>query len=108
MADRLSLDDLRHELETQVSDLRKEITSLAKAMAERGSDGVGRTRSAVFEAADRAGDTLRQARAQAQRVSEAARENPKTAATLLSSAGVLSFLLGFALASALRGEDRRF
>jgi ElaB/YqjD/DUF883 family membrane-anchored ribosome-binding protein len=108
MADRLSVDDLRHELETQVSDLRKEINTLAKAMTDRGSDTWGRTRSAVFEAADRTGDTLREARAQAQRVSDAARDNPKTAATLLSSAGVVSFLLGFALASALRGEDRRF
>ncbi|MBP0582581.1 hypothetical protein J8I29_24855 [Labrys sp. LIt4] len=108
MADRLSLDDLRREFDTQVSDLRKEINTLAKAMSEHGSDTWGRTRSAMFEAADRTGDTLREARAQAQRVSHAARENPKTAATLLSSAGVVSFLLGFALANALRSEDRRF
>lgn len=107
MTDRLSIDALRKEFDQHYADLSDQITALAKGLADQSYERFDRSHAAVSDAAQRTGNSVRRAHEQLQRVSDAARNNPKTAATLLSSAGVVSFLLGFAVASLLRGEDRR-
>jgi ElaB/YqjD/DUF883 family membrane-anchored ribosome-binding protein len=103
-------DDLRKELEKQIADLREEVTSLSATLAERGqefyervSEGAGE----VYEGASRrARSAARQARNQAYAVSEVIKENPGTAATVLSSAGIIGFLLGLAVGQAMSTPPR--
>ncbi|WP_181160985.1 DUF883 family protein [Labrys okinawensis] len=111
MADSISPDDVRKELEKQIADLRKEISALGKSIADRSAETLERTREAASEAVDRAkGQTrasFQQAREQAYAVSDAVREHPGTAATILSSAGVVGFVIGLFVGANLLGNERR-
>ncbi len=111
MADTVSSEDLRKEFEKQIAELKKEIGTISKSLAERGADTYERTREAASDALDKAKGqargSLQQARAQAQLVTDAVKENPGTAATVLSSAGVLGFVLGLVVGGALAGSSRR-
>jgi len=111
MADNVSLDDMRKEFERQIADLKKEIGSINRSLADRGSAAYDRAREATNDAYGRAREqantSLRQARQQAQLVTDTVRENPGTAATVLSSAGIIGFLLGFAIGTAMNSESSR-
>lgn len=110
MADTPNADDIRKEMEKQIADLKKEVTRLSKSVAERGEavyeDMRDQAEGAYDEASRRARRAGRQMRHQAYAVSEAIRENPGTAATVLSSAGLLGFVLGLVLGQALSSNDR--
>jgi ElaB/YqjD/DUF883 family membrane-anchored ribosome-binding protein len=112
MADSASPEDMRKEFEKQIADLKKEVGSLTKSLAARGSDAYEGARDAAGDAYERvkgqAAGPLRQARQQAQAVSEVIRENPGTAATVLSSAGVVGFMLGLAVGILAAGNQRRW
>ncbi|WP_448956135.1 DUF883 family protein [Labrys neptuniae] len=112
MADSISSDDVRKELEKQIAELRKEIGALGKSLADHGAETLERSREAASEALDRAKDrtrsSFRQAREQAHLVSDAVKEHPGTAATVLSSAGILGFVLGLFVGATLLGGDRRW
>ena len=95
-----SVDDVRKDLEKQIADLKKEVTKLSKSLAERGE-------AAFDEASNRARAAAQQARTQAHVVTEAIRENPGTAATVLSSAGIIGFVIGLVVGQALSSDDRR-
>lgn len=108
MADASSADDLRKEMEKQIAELKKEVTKLGKSLSSRTSEMYEDLRDDAGEAYDaasrRASGAARQMRHQAQAVSEAIRENPGTAATVLSSAGLVGFLIGVAVGHMLAGS----
>jgi ElaB/YqjD/DUF883 family membrane-anchored ribosome-binding protein len=110
MADTPNTDDIRKELEKQISDLKKEVTQMSKSLSERGGALFDSVRDGAEDAYDetsrRASKATRQMRHQAHVVSDAIRENPGTAATVLSSAGLLGFILGLVLGQALSSHDR--
>ncbi|CAM5771704.1 hypothetical protein LMIY3S_03597 [Labrys miyagiensis] len=112
MADTLSPEDLRKEFEKQIADLKKEVGALSKTLAQRGTDTLERTRESASDALDRARgqarSSLAQVREQAQLVSDTVKENPGTTATVLSSAGVIGFVLGLIVGTQLAGNSRRW
>ena len=96
----------RKDLEKQIGDLRKEVAKLGKSLSER-SEALYEDAGQAYDAASkRARGAARQARQQAYMVSDAIRENPGTAATVLSSAGLLGFLIGLAVGHALSNDGR--
>jgi ElaB/YqjD/DUF883 family membrane-anchored ribosome-binding protein len=105
MANPLSPEDIRLNLEKQIADLRKEVTNIRKSISSRAEDLDGDLRENARDAYDavsgQAHGAIRQMRRQALAVSEAFRENPRTAATVLSSAGVIGFVIGLILGQAL-------
>ena len=111
MADNTSTEDVRKEFEKQIADLRKEIGAITKKLAARGSEAYEGARDTASDAYDhvkgQATGSLKQARQQAHTVSEAVRENPGTAA-VLSSAGILGFLIGVIVGVAVAGNTRRW
>lgn len=106
-----SPEDMRKEFEKQIGELKKEIGALRKSLASRGAEIYEDTRDAAgkaySQAKETAGDNLRLVRNQAQVVGEVVRENPGTAATVLSSAGVLGFVLGLVVGGLMAGTPRR-
>jgi ElaB/YqjD/DUF883 family membrane-anchored ribosome-binding protein len=112
MAETPSVDEVRGALEKQISDLKKEVSALSKSFAAKASDRLSSARDyaedAYDEASDRADGTVRQVRHQAQAVAGAIRDNPGTAATVLSSAGIAGFLLGLVVGNMMAGNARRW
>lgn len=99
--------EIRSELEKQIGDLKKEVSRLSKSLSAKASEAIDEAGDLVDEAKARAGGAAKQVRAQAHAVSEAIRENPGTAATVLSSAGIVGFLLGLVVGGMMAGGDRR-
>src|SRR5690606_37693877 len=83
----------RKDMEKQISDLKAEVASLTQQLSERGKQAYEDLREDAEglydEASRRARRAGRQLRSQANAVSETIRDNPGTAATLLSSAGLI-------------------
>lgn len=99
-------DDLRAEMEKQISDLKKEVAKLSRSISAKASEALGDAENVAEDLKDRAAGAARQARRQAQVVSEAARENPVTTATILSSAGLLGFVAGLLVGGLLANNSR--
>jgi ElaB/YqjD/DUF883 family membrane-anchored ribosome-binding protein len=111
MADTPTADDVRKDLEKQIADLKKEVSSLAKSLSARGDrlydDLRDSTEDGYETVAGRARSAARQLREQAQAVSGVMRENPGTTATVLSSAGLVGFLVGLLVGQLLNDNQRR-
>ena len=99
MAD--SVEDVRKEFERQIADLKKELRVLSRSARERGEELYGEAYDGI---AGQARNAVRQIREQAQVAGGAIRENPGTAATVLSSAGILGFLIGLVVGQALNSR----
>ncbi|MEO3386327.1 hypothetical protein [Mesorhizobium sp. CAU 1741] len=110
MADTPNTDQNRRDLEKQIADLRADMAALTKTVSERGGavyDDLSAGAEGMYtEASRQARGAAKQVRNQAYLVSEAARENPGTAATVLSSAGILGFLIGLAVGHALSANEQ--
>lgn len=100
-------DDLRAEMETQIADLKKEIAKLSKSLSAKASDLMDDAEDTVEDWKGRANGAVRQMRKQAHVVTEAARENPGTAATLLSSAGLIGFVAGLVVGGLLANHQHQ-
>lgn len=99
--------DVRAKLEKQLSDLQNEVAKLGKSFADRASDAMDYAGDALDEGKGHARQVVRQAREQAHVVADAARENPATAATVVTAVGLLGLLAGFALGGLLASDGRR-
>jgi ElaB/YqjD/DUF883 family membrane-anchored ribosome-binding protein len=110
VSNKTDVDSLRTDLERQIADLRSEVGRLSASIAERGEalyEGAKDEASELYaNAATRARGAARQVKTQTHAVSEAIRENPGTAATVLSSAGLLFFLVGLMVGQALSDNNR--
>lgn len=100
-------DDLRAEMEKQIADLRKEVAKLSKSVSARASEAMEGAEEIAEDMKARAGGAVRQVRQQAHAVTEAARENPGTAATVLSSAGLLGFVIGLAVGGLIANQQHQ-
>lgn len=107
MAD-LNTADLRKELEGQIADLKKEMTKMSKTIAARASDAVDSASGAIDHVKSSANGAARTVSRQAHAVGDAIRENPGTAATVLSSAGLVGMMIGLAAGYLLAGGSRRW
>ena len=110
MADAPRADDIRKEMEKQIADLKREVSQLGKSLSERTEavyeelrGSAGGAYKAASRSADRASQQVRQ---QANVMSEVMRENPGTAATVLSSAGLLGFVLGILAGHLLSSNEQ--
>lgn len=112
MADTPTAEEIRAELEKQIKDLRKEVSTLGKSLSARGEalyEDLRDEAEDVYEnASRRARGAARQVRQQAHAVTDVIKDNPGTAATVLSSAGLLGFLIGLVVGQALSGNSRRW
>lgn len=107
-----SAENIQKAFDKQISELRREIGRINKSISERGGEILDDARQAAAEAyqtaPSRAARAARQLRTQAHSVSEAARENPRTATALLGAVGLLGFLLGVAVGRASSDPARRW
>lgn len=87
-------DDIRSDLEQQVSELRKEMEKISKSLSARVSDAVDQAGSVKEEAHQHAAGLVNRVRDQAHAVSDAAREHPGTALTLATSIGMMGLAVG--------------
>lgn len=94
MAD--NFDAFRGSVEKQIAELRNELSRVSSSLAAKADD-----------AQDAAIDYVDEARTQAGRVADVIRENPTTAATVLSGAGILGFGLGLIAGLALADRSSR-
>ncbi|MFG1179050.1 DUF3618 domain-containing protein [Xanthobacter versatilis] len=99
--------DTRATIEAQIIELRNEMGRLSKSLQERASDAADDAEDAFETVKARANGAARTVRRQAHAVSEAIGENPGTAAAVLSSAGVMGLLVGFAAGYILASGSRR-
>jgi hypothetical protein len=106
MAD-LNIADLRAGLESQIADLKEEVAKMSKAIAARASDAVEGASSAIDDVRSSANGAARVVSRQAHAVGGAIRENPGTAATVLSSAGLVGMAIGFVAGYLLAGGSKR-
>ncbi|GHC63082.1 DUF883 family protein [Limoniibacter endophyticus] len=104
-------EDIQAALEKQVAELKREIARISKSMSDRSSEGYDSLRDqadhAYHEATRRARRTAAQVRDQAHTVTEAVRENPGTAATLLTIVGVVGLAAGILIGQSQQQEQRR-
>ena len=111
MADTIGTEAIRRELEQQISELRREVGRLARSVSGRGETVLGDLRGSAEDAYEEASEQARKAarrlKREARVVGETAREHPGAAATVLSSAGLVGFVLGFIVSQLLTGETRR-
>ncbi|MDI6027532.1 hypothetical protein QBK99_15175 [Corticibacterium sp. UT-5YL-CI-8] len=94
----------RKDFEKQIADLKNDIAKITKTLSERSGEAYNR-------AADTARSATQQVRTQAHAVSDAIKDNPGTAATVLSSAGLIGFLIGITVGQAIansHNEPRRW
>lgn len=104
MADNAS-DNLRAEFEKQIADLKSEIAALNKSLSESASYAADKVEGVFESTRDTARGAAKQVRQQAHLVSDAMRENPGTAATVLSSAGIIGFIIGVAAGCVIAGNS---
>lgn len=90
MAD--NADNTRQIMEEQIAELRQQIETLSQSLKQRSEEAAEEARTRL----NRAASTIKQ---QGHATVSAIRENPGTATTILSSAGIAGFILGFLVAS---------
>lgn len=107
-----SIESVQKSVEKQISELRKEIAKINKSLADRSVEFVAEARDtangAIEEASTRASRAAQQLRNQAQSVSEAARENPGTTGVVVGLAGLVGFMIGFAIAKGSNDQHGRW
>lgn len=99
MANGTKTDDIQKDFEDQIAELRAQIADLAKAASTKTrkvADDANEKLEDVQGNVRRAASTVRH---QGQAVAEAVRQNPGTATTVLSTAGLIGFIVGFAVGS---------
>ena len=105
MAD--AAEDIRADLEKQIAELKKEMGRIGKSLSARASDALDDAEDVYDDVKGRARDATRQMRRQAGTVSDAARDNPGTAATVAVSIGLLGLVAGLAIGGLFSRAPRR-
>jgi ABC-type transporter Mla subunit MlaD len=99
---------VRNDLEGQIADLKKEMAKMSKTIAARASDAVEDASGAIDDVKSSANGAARTVSKQAHAVGDAIRQNPATAATVLSSAGLIGIAIGLAAGYLLAGGSKRW
>lgn len=111
MAQNETTETIRADLEKQIEALKSEISDMRRTLKARGEELYSDLRDEaedVYEGASRrARGAARVVSRQTHAVTDAIRENPGTAATVLSSAGLVGFVIGLAVGHLIGTESRR-
>ncbi|MBB6308458.1 hypothetical protein [Xanthobacter tagetidis] len=97
----------REALEPRVVELRDEMARLSTSIKDRMADVADDAEEAFHDIRSKASGAVKQAGRKARMVSEAAGEHPGTAAAVLSSAGLMGMLIGFAAGYVIASNGRR-
>ncbi|PIP00192.1 conserved hypothetical protein [uncultured Pleomorphomonas sp.] len=89
--------EIRANLEKQIADLKKEMSHINKLLSSRASDAMEDAQEAFEDGKGRARHAVAQVREQANVAVGAMRDNPGTAATILSTVGLLGLAAGLVL-----------
>lgn len=104
MAD--TAETIRAELEKQIAELKNDIGTVTKRLASRASGAMDDAEDMYEDGRARAAGMARQVRHQAHAVTDAARENPGTAATVATSIGLLGFVAGLVIGAMISTSPR--
>lgn len=96
-------DDVRAALEDQISELKKEMKSMSKSLASRASDALDDADDYIEDGKGRAARAARQVRDQAHAAVDVARENPGTTTAVLTTVGLMGFVVGVVFGGMLSG-----
>lgn len=99
---------MQADLEKQIAELKAQIAKMSETLTERASEAADSASEIVDDFRDRTTGAARQVRQQAHAVGELIHENPGTAATVLSSAGLLGGIIGFAVGYMCSNHSRRW
>jgi predicted nucleic acid-binding Zn-ribbon protein len=102
---KMSQREAQEALEKQVGQLKREISKINKALAERINEEAEQASGWMSGATDRASRATQALRSQAQSVSESVKDNPGTVSSAMLLGGVIGFVLGWTLGQST--EDRR-
>lgn len=108
MADTPKADDLQDAMKKQISELRREVTKINKALAAQAEEVSQEAAGWYSSASDSASRAARQLRSKAQSVSETVQENPGTVSSALVLGGFVGFMLGMLIGQSSSSHDRRW
>ncbi|WP_312367489.1 hypothetical protein [Ensifer sp.] len=86
--------DIQRSVEDQISELRAQVAELTKSLSARAGEAADSAAEFADDARGRMRSAARVVRAQGQSVVDAAKDNPGTATTVVSTAGLIGFALG--------------
>lgn len=105
-AAKLTAKQAQEALEKQVAQMKREISKLNKALAERAEEAVDQANGWYSGATDRASRATQALRSQASSVSEAVRENPGTVSSAVLVGGLVGFMLGMLVGQSSSDSSR--
>lgn len=107
-APKMTQRDSQEALEKQVAQMRREITKINKALADRADEALNEANGWYSGATERASKATQALRAQAQSVSETVKENPGTLSTAMVMGGLIGFMLGFVVSQSTSDRHQRW
>lgn len=107
MADVNAGETARGTLEGQTTELRDEMARLGRSIRERAAEVADDAEDTFHDMRSKANGAMKQAGRKAQMVSDAVGEHPGTAAAVLSSAGLMGMMIGFAAGYLIASNGRR-
>ncbi|MDP9633284.1 UNVERIFIED_ORG: ElaB/YqjD/DUF883 family membrane-anchored ribosome-binding protein [Ensifer adhaerens] len=98
--------DIQRSVEDQISELRAQVADLTRSISARAGEAAGSAADLAEDARGRVSSAARVVRAQGQSVVEAAKDNPGTATTVVSTAGLIGFAIGVLVGVSLQSNAR--
>lgn len=98
--------DIQRSVEDQISELRAQVAELTKSISARAGEAADSAAEMADDARGRVRSAARVVRTQGQSVVEAARENPGTATTVVSTAGLIGFAIGLLIGVSCQSNTR--
>ncbi|RDL50385.1 hypothetical protein BLJAPNOD_01506 [Ensifer sp. M14] len=86
--------NIQRSVEDQISELRAQVAELTKSISARAGEAAESAADLAEDARGRVRSAARVVRAQGQSVVDAAKDNPGTATTVVSTAGLIGFAIG--------------
>lgn len=101
------IEEMRETLEDQIAELKTEMSRISQSIAAGATETMDEAADIYEEGRGRARKAARQLGDQAHLAADVARENPATAATVLSTVALLGLVAGLMLGGMFAGGGRR-
>ncbi|CAN7569550.1 hypothetical protein GFB56_25420 [Ensifer sp. T173] len=98
--------DIQRSVEDQISELRAQVADLTRSISARAGEAAGSAADLAEDARGRVSSAARVVRTQGQSVVEAAKDNPGTATTVVSTAGLIGFAIGVLVGVSFQSNAR--
>lgn len=98
--------DIQRSVEDQISELRAQVADLTRSISARAGEAAGSAADLAEDARGRVSSAARVVRTQGQSVVEAAKDNPGTATTVVSTAGLIGFAIGVIVGVSFQSNAR--